>query len=275
MKLRRNKRPVIVYATVLLLICVLVFASAKNRVNTSYFDNAFNVVSKPFVVAVNGVSSFFEGFFEYFKDKKELVKQIDELTYKNNYLDHKVSSLTALESENQRLRELLDLKERYPEFKTTSASVIARDSGNYCRMLTVDKGKESGIAVNQAVLAQDGLVGLVFEVGNGWSKIQTILDPATSVGCRITRTGDISVTEGDITLINEGLLQMLYISSQFTILEGDIVETSGLGEIYPKGIPIGRINEIKVDESSNSQYATIAPIVDFSNVYEVLVITEK
>lgn len=273
--MKRNKRPVIVYIVVLFLVCILVFASAKNRVNVAFIDNAFNVVSKPFVVAANGVSNFFEGFFEYFADKKELARQLDELTYKNNYLDHKVSSLSSLESENQRLRELLDLKERYPEFKTTAASVIARDSGNYCRMVTIDKGKESGIKVNQAVLSQDGLVGLVFEVGNGWSKIQTILDPATSVGCKITRTGDISVTEGDIKLINDGLLQMLYISSQFTILEGDIVETSGLGEIYPKGIPIGRINEIKVDENSNSQYATIAPIVDFSNLYEVLVITEK
>ena len=271
--MRRQKRPVILYAIVLLVVCVFIFASAKNRVNVAFFDNAFNVVSKPFLKAANGIGNFFDDFGEYFKDKKKLAKQIDELTYKNNYLDHKVSSLTALESENQRLRELLELKERYPEFKTTAASVVARDSGNYCRMVTIDKGKESGIEVNQAVLSQDGLVGLVFEVGNGWSKIQTILDPATSVGCKITRTGDISVTEGDITLINEGLLQMLYISSQFTILEGDIVETSGLGEIYPKGIPIGRINEIKVDENSNSQYATLTPIVDFSNLHEVLVIT--
>ena len=129
--------------------------------------------------------------------------------------------------------------------------------------------------VNQPVLSQNGLVGLVFETGYGWAKIQTILDPSTSVGCRITRTGDISVTEGDNALVNDGLLKMLYISKQFTILEGDIVETSGLGEIYPRGILLGKIKEIKVSENSNSQYATIIPTVDFSNLQEVLVITEQ
>lgn len=259
---------------VILVICVFMFMSAKDRVNVSFIDNAVNVVCKPFVSATNSVGKFFDGFFDYFKNKKELVNTVDELTYKNNYLEQRVNSLASLEEENERLRDLLKLRDKYPEYKTVAASVIAKESGNYGRFVTIDKGKESGIEVNKAVISQDGLVGLVFEVGNGWSKIQTVLDPSTSVGCKITRTGDISIAEGDISLINDGLLKMLYISSQFTILEGDIVETSGLGEVYPQGIAIGRIKEIKVDESTNSQYALINPIVDFSNLYEVLVIIE-
>ena len=169
----------------------------------------------------------------------------------------------------------MELRSKYPEFETQSASVIAKDGGNYCRFVTVDKGSESGIEINQPVISQNGLVGLVFEVGNGWAKIQTILDPSTSAGCKISRTGDISVTEGDISLINEGLLKMLYISNQFTLLEGDIVETSGLGEIYPRGIAIGKIKEVKISENSSSQYATIVPVVDFTKLYEVLIITKQ
>lgn len=259
---------------IVVLICVLLFASAKDRLNVSFIDNAVNVVTKPFVSATAKTEQFFGDFFGYFKNKKKLVKTVGELTYKNNYLEQKINSLTSLEKENERLRDLLKLRDKYPEYKTVAASVIAKESGNYSRFITIDKGKESGIEVNKAVISQDGLVGLVFEVGNGWAKIQTILDPSTSVGCKITRTGDISVSEGDISLINQGLLKMLYISGGFTILEGDIVETSGLGEIYPQGIAIGRIKEIKVEESTDSQYALITPIVDFSDLYEVLVIVE-
>lgn len=273
--MRRNKKnPWWITGGIVVLICIAVFASAKDRLNVSFIDNTVNVVSKPFVTAASKTEKFFTGFFDYFKNKKKLVKSVDELTYKNNYLEQKVNSLSSLEKENERLRDLLKLKDKYPEYKTVAASVIAKESGNYSRFITIDKGSESGIKVNKTVIAQDGLVGLVFEVGNGWSKIQTILDPTTSVGCKITRTGDISVCEGDVSLINRGLLKMLYISSGFTILEGDIVETSGLGEVYPKGIAIGRINEIKVEESTDSQYALISPIVDFSELYEVLVIVE-
>lgn len=273
--MRRNKKnPWWITGGIVVLICIAVFASAKDRLNVSFIDNTVNVVSKPFVTAASKTEKFFTGFFDYFKNKKKLVKSVDELTYKNNYLEQKVNSLSSLEKENERLRDLLKLKDKYPEYKTVAASVIAKESGNYSRFITIDKGSESGIKVNKTVIAQDGLVGLVFEVGNGWSKIQTILDPTTSVGCKITRTGDISVCEGDVSLINRGLLKMLYISSGFTILEGDIVETSGLGEVYPKGIAIGRINEIKVEESTDSQYALISPIVDFSDLYEVFVIVE-
>ncbi len=270
-----RKRPGIFFAVLLVVIIVLAVFSAKDRINIKFFDNVVNVVSKPFSAAFTNTAKFFGGISDYFKDKKKLVSSIDELTHENNTLSQKVSSLTSLEAENERLRDLLELREKYPEFKTVSASVIAKDGGNYCRFITIDRGSESGILVNRPVISQNGLVGLVFEVGNGWAKIQTILDPSTSAGCKITRTGDISVTEGDISLINEGYLKMLYISNQFTLLEGDVVETSGLGEIYPRGIAIGRIKEVKISENSSSQYATIVPVVDFTKLYEVLVITEQ
>lgn len=269
------KKPIIFIIIFVVITTSLVIASAKNRANVSFLDNIVNFTVKPVTSFFSKVNTSVSGFFDYFANKKELIKTIGELTYQNNLLEQKTASLSSLETENERLRELLELKSKYPTFQTEAAAVIARDGGNYGRFITIDKGEECGIQVNQPVLSQSGLVGLIFETGYGWSKIQTILDPSTSVGCRITRTGDISVTEGDNILVNEGMLKMLYISKQFTILEGDIVETSGLGEIYPRGIPIGKIKEIKISDTSNSQYATIVPVVDFSNLHEVLVITQK
>lgn len=273
---RNNKKGLIIFFVILFItVVVLAFSSAKDRNNVKFFDNIVNVTVKPLSKALTNTTKFFEDFSQYFKDKKKLSQSVDELTYKNNILEQRVNSLESLNEENERLRELLELREKYPQFETQSASIIAKDGSNYCRFITIDKGQESGIQLNQPVISQNGLVGLVFEVGNGWSKVQTILDPSTSAGCKISRTGDISVTEGDISLVSEGLLKMLYISNKFTLLEGDIVETSGLGEIYPRGIAIGRIKEVKISENSSSQYATIVPVVDFSKIYEVLVITSQ
>ena len=274
---RKNsiKKPIIIFSIFILITVILIISSAKDRGNVSFFDNTVAFVVNPIAKVIGGAGHGIGSFFEYFHSKKALIQTVGELTTKNNLLDQKVSSLISLEAENDRLRKMLDLRDKYPKFDTITASVISKDGGNYCRFITVDKGVESGLTPNQAVISGDGLVGLIFETGNGWSKIQTILDPSTSAGCRITRTGDISVTEGDPALFNSGLLKMLYISKQFTILEGDILETSGLGEIYPRGIPIGRIKEIKLSENSSSQYATIMPVVDFSNIYEVLIITNK
>ncbi|MBR5240259.1 MAG: rod shape-determining protein MreC [Clostridia bacterium] len=275
MRRSSRKKPIIFIVVFIFVISALLISSAVNRSNVTFLDNIANVTVKPVAQFFTNISNSVDNFFNYFENKQELVQSVNELTYKNNLLEQKNAALSSLETENERLRNLLELKEKYPEFETTAATVIARDGSNYGRFMTIDKGTESGIQVNQAVISQNGLVGLVFESGHGWAKIQTILDPSTSAGCRITRTGDVSVAEGDHALVNDGMLKMLYVSKQFSILEGDFVETSGLGEIYPRGIPIGKIKEIKVSEQENSQYATITPIVDFSNIQEVLVITKK
>lgn len=275
MRRSSRKKPIMFIVVFIFVISALLISSAINRSNVTFLDNIANVTVKPVAQFFTNISNSVDNFFNYFENKQELVQSVNELTYKNNLLEQKNAALSSLETENERLRNLLELKEKYPEFETTAATVIARDGSNYGRFMTIDKGTESGIQVNQAVISQNGLVGLVFESGHGWAKIQTILDPSTSAGCRITRTGDVSVAEGDHALVNDGMLKMLYVSKQFSILEGDFVETSGLGEIYPRGIPIGKIKEIKVSEQENSQYATITPIVDFSNIQEVLVITKK
>lgn len=272
MRKNSTKKPILFFIIFIALIVVLVVSSAKDRVNVLVLDNAINLTVKPFATFFSNTGNFFNGYFDYFNNKKKLVKSVGDLSYKNNILEQKVNSLMSLEAENNRLRKLLELKERYPSFNTIAATIIAKDGGNYSRFITIDKGSQNGIKVNQAVISNEGLVGLVFEVGYNWAKIQTILDTSTSVGCRIVRTGDISITEGDISLINSGLLKLLYISKQFTISEGDIIETSGLGEIYPRGIVIGRIKEIKISQNANTQFATIIPSVNFSNIYEVLVI---
>ena len=89
----------------------------------------------------------------------------------------------------------------------------------------------------------------------------------------VSRTDDLATVDGDIDLLESGLCKMTYIAKGSNLTVGDLVETSGLGGTYPKGISVGKIKEIHLETQGISQYAVIEPSVDFSRIYEVFVIT--
>jgi len=160
-----------------------------------------------------------------------------------------------------------------PQLDLEASIVISKDTSNYYSTFLIDKGLEDGIKTNMPVVGAKGLIGYVAETGKGFSKIQTIIEGGSSVGCVVSRTGNTAVTEGNTVLLKEGLMSMIYVSKEMNLVEGDIVETSGLGQIYPPGLVIGRIKEITTDEITKSQYAIIKPVEDFEFIREVFVIT--
>jgi len=123
------------------------------------------------------------------------------------------------------------------------------------------------------VVGSKGVVGYVVQTGATFSKVQTVIEGGSSLGCIITRTGDIAVCEGDTNLLKDGLMTMTYVSKDMSIVEGDIIETSGLGEIYPAGLVIGRVKELKNESITKNQYAVIKPAEDFDYIREVFVVT--
>ena len=270
---RRNKKYIIVVLIVLVLL-VAIYFSAVNRENTLFYDNAVSFVSRPVSQFMTFVGNKFGDFFDYFKDKKRLVEENVALTDQVTELEHKNAQLSSYEAENERLRNMLDLKGKNPQFDLIASSVISKDNSNYYGTFLIDKGANHGIATNMAVMGTKGLIGYVIETGTNWAKIQTMIDGGSSAGCMVTRTKSVAVTNGTTALLNEGLLSMLYISKDMSIVEGDIIETSGLGQIYPSGIMIGRVKELRKDDSTQSQYAIIQPVEDFENIKEVFVIAK-
>ena len=120
------------------------------------------------------------------------------------------------------------------------------------------------------VIANEGLVGHVISVTDSTAKVQTIVDPASSVSCSITSSKDSIIAKG--TLDETNGLKATYIPTDAKLLQGDIIETSGIGGIYPKGIKIGTIKEIINTKNITDRYAIIETAVDFSKLETVLVI---
>ena len=183
----------------------------------------------------------------------------------------KLQALQAEETrqENARFRRLLELRERLP-LSTLAGEVIGRDAGGWVRALTVNRGRGNGITRQAPVIVPEGLVGRVVQVRSGASVIQLLSDPASTVGAAVQRTRTPGLVEGD----SRGTVRFKFMARDGArVAPGDFVVTSGLGNLFPKGVPIGRVVSIEDKGSALFHFAVLAPAVDVSRVEEVLLLT--
>ncbi|MFQ5828652.1 MAG: rod shape-determining protein MreC [Candidatus Methylomirabilia bacterium] len=172
--------------------------------------------------------------------------------------------------ENLRLRNLLELKEQLP-FEALPGEVIAKEWGGWIRSLTVNRGRRDGVRRLTAVIAPGGLVGRVVVVRNSSAVIQLLNDPSSTVGAMVQRTRTPGMVVGE----PGGTLRFKFRALDGDAVgAGDLVVSSGLGGLFPKGLPVGRLVEVENRVSGLFQFAQVAPGVDFARVEEVLLLVE-
>ena len=209
------------------------------------------------------------GFWANYVDWKVVRREVVSLRGENEHL--RVQALQAGETreENTRLRRLLVLRDRLP-LATVAGEVIGREAGGWVRSLTVNRGRSDGIAQQTPVIMPDGLVGRVVQVHRGAAVIQLLNDPASTVGAVVQRTRTAGLVEGDAG----GAVRFKFMARDgASVAPGDLVVTSGLGTLFPKGLPVGRVVKIEDKGSALFHFAVLAPAVDFSRVEEVLLVT--
>lgn len=268
-----NRRIIGILAIVTVILLLMTAFLRTGRTEISFLEASVNTVLAPFQKVISAADGGVRSFFGYFGSVKKLRLANEDLEKRIAELENENRTLTGYKTENQRLKGLMELNDSLAEYETVGCRVIAKDSGNWFDTFTVDKGKNHGIKVNQNVITNGGLVGRVCEVGTNWAKVIAIIDESSSLGCTITRTGDIAVIDGDLELGDKGLCKLSYMSAGSDAAVGDAVETSGLGGIYKKGLLIGKIKQLHADTQGLTQYAVIEPAVDFSRISEVLIIT--
>jgi rod shape-determining protein MreC len=183
----------------------------------------------------------------------------------------RVQALQAGETkqENERLRRLLALRDRLP-LATLSGEVIGREAGGWVRSLTVNRGRGDGITQQTPVIVPEGLVGRVVQVRGRAAVVQLLNDPTSTVGAVVQRTRTAGLVEGDAG----GTVRFKFMARDGGgVAPGDLVVTSGLGALFPKGLPVGRVVAVEDKGSALFHFAVLAPAVDFSRVEEVLLLT--
>jgi rod shape-determining protein MreC len=173
--------------------------------------------------------------------------------------------------ENGRLRQLLELRQQLP-IATLSSEVIGREGGGWVRSLTVNRGRGDGVAPLAPVIVPEGLVGRVIRVRAGASIVQLLNDPVSTVGALVQRTRTEGLVEGDAS----GHIRFKFMARDGGgIAVGDLLVTSGAGEVFPRGLPIGRVRSVEDKGSALFHFAVLEPVVDFGRLQEVLLVTGR
>lgn len=238
-------------------------------------SNIVNTVTTPVRGAVAAVADWVEGAYGYVFRYGEMEQELKELRARVGELEEQVRQGEEASRENEQLRELLEFQTRRRELKTEPAKVTARSTSNWESTLTLSKGSSAGIEAGDCVITETGvLVGVVDKTGLNWSTVSTVINTDTEMGGIVTRTFSAGVLEGDFSLMNQGKLKLNYLPEGAQLVSGDEVLTSGRGDMFPSGLPVGQVEEVFTDPSGQTRYAVVVPSVKLDSLIEVFVIKD-
>ena len=260
-----------VIITILILILIVVFSNGDS--NSSFLENFASNLVVPIQNGLTYLKNQISGNTTFFTDINYLKEENKLLREKNSELEQSLRELENIKTENETLKEYMDLTEKYGEYKTIPGYVINRDISNYSKTIVINIGKKDGVAENMTVIGNEGLVGHVISVADNSAKVQIITDTASSVSSIMSTNKDSIVCKG--TLEDKSALKAMYIPTDANVIQGDSVQTSGLGGIYPKGIHIGTIKQVINTQNITDRYAIVETAVDFDKLDTVLVVTNQ
>lgn len=202
------------------------------------------------------------------KENEQLKEELADCKLDLNMYQNQLTELASLQ-------ELYELDELYPDFDKTAAHVFAKDTSSWFTVFYIDKGTDDGIFEGANVLCGEGLAGIVTECYSDYSKVRAIIDDTSYVSGRILPSNSLCTVEGNLSQYEDGYLLVKNIDIDASVTVGDRVVTSTISDRYHPGLDIGFISEIRNDSNKLTMTAYITPTVDFTNVTEVLIITNQ
>ncbi|MDQ5983351.1 MAG: Cell shape-determining protein MreC [Eubacteriales bacterium SKADARSKE-1] len=261
----------ILMALVFISIGVIILNFTPGAFNIS---STVNFLTSPLSEVSESVSESAKNTIKIKKSSTEYEAEIDKLNDEIKKLRAITIDYYDIKKENAQYLKFYDFKTKNKSLKFISSSVIARDPNEIFGGFTLDKGSSAGVSVNDPVITENGLIGRVTSISGTSCKVSTILSPNFKAGVIDTRTRDSGVLVGNTKNSDQNLTRMMYLSAQNSIQPDDIVITSGLGGIYPKDFPVGKVTELKHDDYDSSFYAVIKPFDDIKNIMDVFIITD-
>lgn len=257
---------------VLLILFCTIFFSARDKISIPLTSGVTTTLLAPFQSLASVINS----------KSGSLIDTVGHIMFvydENRQLKNEITQLkeqdlqsNELSAENERLKALLNYKTTKQNFDMVMASVIARDPATWVNNVIINRGSSDGMKKNMPVVTPAGLVGAIIETYPSYSIVELITDPRVSVGAIVQR-GDsrvAGIVKGDIDKQSD--IHMENIPRTADVEQGDIIITSGLGGIYPKGIFIGTVSDIQNESGGLLKYAVVNPAADFQKLEDVAVI---
>jgi rod shape-determining protein MreC len=265
-----KKMAMIVGAIILIAVNIIVLSvNGKRPAQTSGMGRIALTIVSPFQEAVSGTIRFTKDIWRHYFDLVSVARENDELRSLLQLAEEKNNQLREMTLSQARLRSLFGFQKHLRK-KVVAAEVIGRDPSPWFKTIIINKGAREGLTRGMPVVIPDGIVGLVTDVVRTYAKVLLIIDPNSAVDALIQRTRARGIVKGNTM----GMLQLQYVLRKHDIQVGDIVISSGLDGVFPKGIRIGFVNAVDRPNSGIFQQLSVTPYVDFEKLEEVLVVLD-
>lgn len=247
---------------------MLIDTSTRAPRDRRFYDRAVVLITYPVQATISWslehIALGFQNYLYLLRTRQDNLALLDE----NRKLLNEIASLRETQQENLRLRKLLHFEEKL-SFQSVVARVIAKDVSTEFRAIRINRGEAEGLKRNMAVVTNEGVVGHILRTTRSTADIVTILDSNSAVDAIDERSRARGVVEG----MTDENCQLRYVLRTDDIQPGDVMISSGLGGIIPKGVPVGVVSKVNRKPFGITQDVEIRPSVDFSRLEEVLVIT--
>ena len=267
--LSRYRRVLILALALLVAFALMTLQVRHDRAALSFARQAILFVVSPFIKVTAVTAGSLGRVWLDYVDLRALREENQRLQQESAILHRRISQLEEYALETQRLQGLLAMRET-SRANYLAARIVGKDATNWFKTLLIDRGSQAGLRRNLPVVAPDGLVGRVIEVTPYTAKVQLITDPVSASGGLLQRTRVTGIVSGNL---GAGL-KVRYLPLLADVAVGDEVVTSGMGGVFPKGIPVGRIVAVERKSGALFQEAVLQPKVDLGRLEEVLILME-
>lgn len=261
----------IILATVFLILSFVLINSIRNGKTTTINNKVFDSFTS--ISQIGNKIRLFK--IDDSKSEIEKLKQ-ENSSLRTELIKNKISEIELKQLEE--LKKALNFVTQDISSDYVSATVVAKNDGNYYKSFTVSAGLNQGVKQDSIVVNADGLIGRIYEVSSNYSKAISIMDNRFPISFRvITRTQDTGMISQDIKttqIESSDLVKGYMFDANSKVAVGEILITSGLG-LYPEGIPIGTVTQIVPDEQNILKYIIVKPFVDFTKIDKVIIFNKR
>ena len=236
-------------------------------------DMAVQAVLAPFRAIGNTITNQVEKYYSYMFRYEALNAENQALKQKISQMEDVARQADSVSRENQRLRDLLELKTSHEDYELVDAYIIGWNSTDWSNTFTINRGTTSGITQGLCAITANGeVVGLVTEAGPNYAIVKTVLDSTLEISATIATSGYNGMVSGGYIDNHETLLKMDYLPSSAIIRNHDQVVTSG-STVYPRGLIMGYVVDAGFEETGVAKYALLDPAAEISSMEQVFILT--
>lgn len=260
---------------ILLMVVVLTLSifTLSSTVGSASIASMFGLVADPMTQVV---SSLTDDELQKYEDMsfEELVDYVQTLEENNAQLTEQLVEYFDLKVQNEQYKTALEILEENPDLELLPSSVTAKDPSDPFGSFTIDVGSDNGVSLNDPVITEQGLVGIISEVHTYYAKVTTILSEDINIGASAKEFGESGVVMGDAEGSINSLVKFNYLTIDTNVEAGTLIVTSGASEIYPEDLIIGTVSSLASNLEDVSMYAMVETAADIENVTSVYVITD-